>query len=241
MPYKRKYSKRTRRTRRTRPYRRGSFRSRVQRIVRRNQETKYILIGQEDRQLYHDVGNASGPTTNQVSVLLDPFQYINIGTGRQNRIGDQIQPTGISIRLWLANKADRMDLLYRVLIVLLPRSINGAVTTVNNVDLFQVMDQATNNSTISGAVDTEKVKKVLVDRVYHLQNATGFDTKEVHMAKKYWIRFKRSRPIKYTATNYHSSPYVMALYVIPYDSYGTLQTDNVASCNYTARVYFKDA
>lgn len=220
--------------------RKARFQARVMRVVRKSQETKYLLVGQENRQLYHDVGNAPGPTTNQVAILFDPWQYVNIGTGRQNRIGDQITPRGIAIRLWLANKADRVDLLYRVIIAVVPRNINGVVSTVSNVDLFQPMDQSTNNSTITAMTDMEKVNKVLVDRTYHLQNASGYDTKEVHMLKKFWIRAKRARPIKYTSAGQHANNY-LGVWVIPYDSYGTLQTDNVASCAYCARLYFKDA
>ena len=32
-----------------------------------------------------------------------------------------------------------------------------------------------------------------------------------------------------------------ALYIIPYDAYGTLYSDNIASCAYDCRLYYKDA
>lgn len=243
MAYKRKFSRRKfSRNRRGKYSRRArpTFQSRVKKVLMRNTETKYLQVGQEDRQLYHDVGVGTGPTTNQVAILFDPWQYVAVGTGRQNRIGDQITPRGIALRLWLANKADRMDILYRVIICVLPRAIGNTYTLYNNVDLFQAMDQGTNNSTITAMVDMEKCKKVLVDRTYHLQNATGFDTKEVHMLKKFWIKAKNARAIKYTSAGAHANN-LLGVYVIPYDSYGTLQIDNIASAAYTARLYFKDA
>lgn len=245
---RRNYKKKTYRKsgRRTlyRRMKRARFASQVKRIVRTTQETKFLDVGEENKQLYHDVGAGAGPTTNQIATLFDPWQYINVGTGRQNRIGDQVTPRGIKIRLWLSNKLDRVDILYRIVIAVLPRAIGTTYTVYNNVDLFKAVDQGSCNNTMCGMVDMEKVKKVLVDRTYRLSNSSGYGDgttgKEVHMLKTFWLKAKRARPIKYTAAGAHANN-LLGVYVIPYDAYGTLQTDNIASHAYIARLYFKDA
>jgi len=244
MAYKRKYrSYRKARGKRAlyRKMKRTRFQARVLKIAQKNQETKFFQSGRENLQLYHDVGAGTGPTSNQVSIAFDPWSLVAQGTTRSTRIGDKITPVGYKLRLWMANKADRVDLLYRVIIAVLPRSINGVIPNGSNIDLFRVMDGGTNNSTMCGMIDQENVKKVLHDKVYHVQNATGYDTKEVHVLKKFYIKSKRPRPIRYLNNGTTHQNNFLGVWVIPYDSYLTLQTDNVASCAYVERLYWKDA
>lgn len=250
---KRSYRKRSRRGKYFRKGRRPSFRVRVKRAILKTVETKYLSIGTENTQLYHDVGNFAGPTTNQGATLFDPWQFVNQGTTYKTRVGDQLIPRGISIKFWMANKLDRPNVIYRILVVVLPRTIGTTVPAYNNVDLFKATDVGTNNTTIIADVDKEKVKKVLYDKL--VRNEAGYSAastgteaapganmkgKEKHCVKKLWIKGKNQRMIKYTnGTNQHQNNY-LAVYVIPYDSYGTLQTDNIASLAYFAKLYWKD-
>lgn len=243
----RTFSKRRRYSRKIRgrraPYRRTrrSLVSTVKRIAQSIPETKFFQLGREDRQLYHDVGNGIGPTTNQVAITADPWSAVTQGITKSARIGDKITPVGYRLRIWFANKADRVDLLYRVMIVLFPRTVGTTIPNGNNLDLFRAMDSGVNNSTICGMIDMEHVKRVLLDKTYHVQNATGYDTKEVHMVKNFYVKYPRGKNIEYiNNTGQHKSD-ILAVYVIPYDSFGSLQTDNVASCAYVERLYFKDA
>lgn len=157
------------------------------------------------------------------------------------------------LKLWLANKADRPNVIYRVMVVVLARTIGGTtVPAYNNVDLFKATDVGTNNTTIIAEHDPDKVKKVLYDKLVrnegYAQASTGtevapganFKGKEKHAIKRLWIKPKKQRRIVYNAgTNAHQNNY-MAVYVIPYDSYGTAQTDNIASVAYFAKLYWKD-
>ena len=254
MPYTRRMSRSYRkrpykRNRRGKSARRGaSFKQRVRRVVMKQAETKYLTIGGENVQLYHDVGNSSGPSTTQSAFLFNPWSFINKGTDRMNRIGNKLTPRGMSIRLWLANKDDRPNLLYRVIFVVLARTVGVTVPTYNNIDLFKATDVGTNNSTIGADINTEYVKKVLYDRVWSNEKGTstnftngGWTQRESHIFRKIWIKAKRARPIEYLDGNgnYHKNN-MFACYVIPYDSWGTLQTDNVASMAFNVKLYWKD-
>lgn len=219
----------------------------------RASETKFLTIGYENIALWHDVGNVAGPRTEQGAILFNPWSFVSQGQSSKTRIGDVLTPRGMSIKIWLANKLDRPNLMYRIMIVVLPRSIQGTVPTFGNVDLFKAVDQGVNNSTLLADVDKEKVIKVLYDKV--IRNEAGvsaistgtqalpsanFRGAEKHSLVKIWLKSKRQKNINYiNQTNEHKNNF-MSVYVIPYDSFGTLQTDNVASCSYIARLYWKD-
>lgn len=200
-----------------------------------------MQAGLENVQLYHDVGNGIGPTTNQKALVFDPWLNLVQGVSKSTRIGDKVTPVGYKLRLWFANKPNFIDVLYRLIVVILPRAIGTVAVSPTNVDLFRATDIGTNNSTMCGHIDKETVKKVLYDKTFRLQNSSGFDTKEVHMIKKLYFKTKRARPIEYiNNSNVHKNNF-LAVYLIPYDSWGTLQTDNIASCAYIDRIYYKDA
>lgn len=257
------YSRRMNRSYRRRPYtksRRGrfnrkgrvSFKARVKRVVMKAAETKYLTIGGENVQLYHDVGNSTGPSTTQSAFLFNPWSFVSQGNDRKQRIGNKLTPRGMSIRLWLANKPDRPNLLYRIIFVVLARTVGTTVPVYNNIDLFKASDVGTNNSTIGADINTEYVKKVLYDRIWSNEkgvsgtlpvgnDATKWAQKECHMFRKIWLKAKRARPIEYLDGNgnYHKNN-MFACYCIPYDSWGTLQTDNVASMAFNVKIYWKD-
>ncbi len=67
--------------------------------------------------------------------------------------------------------------------------------------------------------------------------ATG---KEAHSLVSIWLKRKDARPIVYNqgTNNIINSP--LLLYIIPYDSYGTLISDNIASYAFHYRLYYKD-
>jgi hypothetical protein len=71
--------------------------------------------------------------------------------------------------------------------------------------------------------------------------ADYFGGKEFHYYKKLWIKKKGARDIVYDSTNSDqivNNP--VHVWVIPYDSYGTLTTDNIASMAYQGKIYYKD-
>lgn len=245
MAFKRKYrrSYRTKRRGRFGRKRRTTFQTRVKRIVAKTQETKFLEYGEENVQLYHDYG----PTGSYGGILYDPWATITKGTGVANRVGDQITPVGMKFRMWLANKLDRPNVQYRVIVASVKRTIGGVMTTKNNV--YPLM--STVNNTLICNMDMEKVSHVFYDKIIRLE--TGYDNsmnqttgafgygREAHKTIKLWIGKRRGgRAIKFDANGGIMNNPLM-VFVIPYDSYGTLTTDNIASCAYTYRLYFKDA
>lgn len=245
---KRSYRKRTFRKRTRGKY---SLKKTVKRILNTNTETKYNDIASENVQLYHNVGVSGGALVpvSQYSdpTFFNPWATIPPGTGRANRIGDKIKPLSMTVKLWLANKLDRPNIMYRIIVARLPKSIGASLISSSNLYLFQGAQTGFTGNTMILPCDHDKGVKPYYDRVINVQY--GFSSlpngsnggKELHKYIRLKIKRKSSSNIIFdsTAQNIVNSP--LALYIIPYDSYGSLVTDNIASYSMHARMYYKDA
>ena len=221
----------------------------IKNVLNRNTETKYYDIGDENVQVYHNMGRSGGAVLGSPygdSTFFNPWSDIPPGTGRANRIGDRIRPVSMSITLWLANKLDRMSLMYRVMILRMPKSIGATLTTSSNVDPYQAPQLGANGNRMCLPIDTDRGIKAYYDRIHTVYGGSNYSVsaqsdKEYHKLVKIHLRRKNAREIVFdsAAQNIVNSP--LALYVIPYDSKGTLVTDNVASYAYIARMRYKDS
>lgn len=203
----------------------------------------------ENLQLYHNLGlSANGATVPQqprsASIFYNIWASIPKGTSKYNRIGDKITPRGMSLKLWISNKNDRPNLLYRIMIVRIPKAIAGVATNTSTVDIWdQTQTGATGNKLLL-KVDNDRGFKCLYDRVVANRigaSAAGGTLRECQFMKKLWIRSRKARDIVYDSTTSEqivNNP--IMLMVIPYDAYGTLTTDNIASFSYYGTCYYKD-
>lgn len=252
MAFKRKYSrfnksKKSRRGKFSRRRGRASFQSRVKKVIMKTAETKYYDIGIENVNLEHN----TGPTEllfpgylRSIPQWFNPWSVIQKGTGRMDRVGDKITPRGMSIKLWIANKSDRPNVMYRIIVAVIPKVVNATVT-IPRFDPFQIPNSGSLGNYMVMPADTDKGVKFLYDRIFNLQvglsgllNTAG--GKEVHMYKKLWIKRKRSRDIMFQTVTQEIVNKPLAVYVIPYDSYGTPNLDTVGSVAGFMRMYYKD-
>jgi len=225
-----------------------TFKNAVTQVLMKKAETKKYQFADENIQLYHNIGFTTTPLIPSQCSLAQVFNIwadINKGTGRMDRIGDKITPRGMSLNIWLANKRDRPNLMYRIIVATTPKSING--TTVNNVnvDPWDDIQLGSNGNKMIRPLDKDRGVKALYDKVFTVQSNVAFSdvghTRETHMYKKLWIKSKRARDIVFDSVNNNqivNRP--LHVWVIPYDSYGTLTTDNIASIAYQGTIYYKD-
>jgi len=251
MAFKRKFSRsrRSKKTRRGRfSLRKGrSFQSRVTQVLMKKSETKFYDIADENVQLYHNncTNSILFSQIAGISILYNPWADIAKGYNRNERIGDRITPRGMSLKLWIANKQDRPNVMYRLLIVRMPKTIGGIATTNGNTYPFQTANLGANGNHILLPLDQDKGMKALYDRTFNVQTGDSWATngstlKEAHTLKKLWIKRKKSGPIVYDGAGQFIVNNPILVYLIPYDSYGTLTTDNIASCSFYCRLYYKD-
>jgi hypothetical protein len=161
------------------------------------------------------------------------------------RIGDKICPRGISIKMYMANKFDRMHTQVRVIVAVLPKVVAGAVT-IPRFDPFQLANSGANGNNMINPPDSDRGIKFLYDRTYILDNMGwvsapgGGYAKEPTKYIKLWIKHKGSNVITYDQGTFDISERPLAVYVIPYEQYSTLNTDNVTSMAGYMRMYYKD-
>jgi hypothetical protein len=230
-----------------------NFQARLKKALMKTAETKMYQIANEDKQLYHNIGFNSGtalvPAVGSSPDFFNVWADIQKGTGRSNRIGDKISPRGMSLKIWLANKRDRPNLYYRVMVLRLPKAITSSlgVTSVTDAStnaIFDQLDFGSNGNRLLQKLDNDKGVKALYDECIQVQDNAAFadanHTREIHHLLKLWIKPKYARDIVFDSTNQTIVNNPIALFIIPYDSYGSLQTDIVASCAWEATLYYKD-
>lgn len=247
MPYlkRKKYSRKTYKKSRAGKYsRKTRFAARVKKVLMKNAETKYYDRGLENHQLYHNLGSNVGGlvpvNVTSIPQFFNPWAFIDKGTGRFQRVGDKISPRGMSLKLYLANKQDRPNTMIRLIVAILPKQVNGTITTAQ-FDPFQIANSGTLGNNMLFPADANVGVKFLYDKVHRMQMlwSQGND-REFTKVIRLFIKRKRSREIVYgdTALDIINKP--LAVYAIPYEQYSTLTTDNIASVSGFMRLYYKD-
>jgi len=163
----------------------------------------------------------------------------NSGLSANNvRLGDAVIARGLSIKLWIANKLDRPNVMYKIIIFRYQSNDNPS-------DIF--LSQSTTNIMLRD-FDTEKYS-IIAQKTFNLQvgvsnvassvNSAGATSKEAHKYVKFYIPLK-NKQIRYNNNSQIPKFKNIGFMVAPYDSYGTLTTDNIASFAYNYKFYFKD-
>jgi len=206
-----------------------------------------FTIGIENVQLYHNRGTSIGTAQiESIQAFFDPWRRITKGTLPQQRIGDEIYPRGMQLKLWISNKTDRENTKVRVIVALLPKTTQGLLgvnVTSESFDPFEQSQQFGDvNNILCLNADKDRGVKFLYDKIHYpgatqVNNTAG---KEKSKVLKLWIKRKNANKIIYDQDYAYISNKPIAVYVIPYEQYNTLQTDNVASIAGQMRLYYKD-
>jgi len=225
-----------------------NFQSRVKKVLLKTAETKYYDIGVQNVELYHNCGEFitlfPGYETSIVN-WFNPWSKILKGTERLNRIGDRITPRGMSLKMMLSNKEDRPNTQYRIIVATLPKVIAGVITTAR-FDPFQKANNGTCDNVLLLPADKDKGIKFLYDKIHRIPGSNiafgaGYNAeKEFTKTIKLWIKRKRASDIVFDTTSTDIVNKPLAIYVIPYEQYSTLETDNIASITGFMRMYYKD-
>lgn len=223
------------------------FTKAVKRVIMKTAERKYYDAATENVQLYHNVG----PSVAYPLAVYPYAFYVNPlglqqGQTSGQRIGDKIQSTGLSVKLWLSTKSDRPNVMYRVLVLAHPDLEIGGANKFTGVNqrIFYPLDAGNamieNIQTDNFNVLYDKIIKPIPQSGY--PNPTGKEHSTYH---RFYI--PTNRVISYRDDTLGGSTVIpknqrdnWAMYVIPYDAYGTLVTDNIASMAYVFRHYYRD-
>lgn len=191
----------------------------------RTVETKSVTLNYENIQVYHN-------TMQAVQNLLATQQ----GTTQVTRVGDKVYGTLLSIKLWLSNKLDRPNVQWRIILFTYPDNWSSGTS---------IFDPYAHPNKMIGNVDTDKYTVI---RQLTLQPLSGDYSLETGASNKEHSRMVKmtiplNREIKYKADGGQEPTYMknrLALAIIPYDSFGTLVSDNIASFAIQCKFYYKD-
>ena len=211
----------------------------INKISLKKCETKDAHRILENEQLYHNTPaiQTGFLTTNQGIGDAD--------TGLNNyasRVGNEIILRGLSMKLWLANKLDRPNVMYKIIVY--RYKIDGSYSNP------PYLSQGTSNYMIRD-LDTDQFKILKVKYVNlnvglsATSGATGWGSsgligKEAHKIVKFWIPFKNQKYRYKSDGSGFGAYWDIGLSITTYDSYGTLTTDNIASYALSHKLYFKD-
>lgn len=218
------------------PRKMGSLLKAVRNVVLAKCETKNTHQIVENTDLYH---NLETITTN----LMYTRQGIadnNTGTSSYSmRIGDEVVARGLQFKMWFATKEDRPNVMFKIVF------FKYYTQSTPPTSVFK--SQGSSNRMIRD-LDTEKLKIIKVKQ-FNLNigysaiagtSGSAVARKEAHKYVKCYIPLYNAK-IKYISDD-SGTPrnYDYGFAVIPYDSYGTLTTDIIASFAYNVKFYFKD-
>jgi len=147
------------------------------------------------------------------------------------REGDELYLQSIKLKLWLSNKQDRPNVIYRVIVYWYNADQTPAVSDVLNVY----------GLTLLNTTNRERISVVHDSYVRNVRDAP--DGKE-HSTLKFVTKNWKNKKILYNDTlipdGYVPKKRDLGFMVLAYDAHGTLTTDNIASMSYQYDVKYKE-
>ncbi len=191
-------------------------------------EDKRNVFITENVQLFHNKSLYVG------KLLANVQQGVTTGddnSSKTNRVGDQISLKNANIRFWLSNKLDRPNCMYKGILFWYPVDSTLSDALVYLTQTNKMLDRY-NYKSIQ-IVDTFILKSTQM----YLNGTEKFEHSYLASLNKTYKNKKIQYQNNSTKTKSHELGFALAVY----DAYGTLQTDNIASCAYNIQLTFQDA
>ncbi len=189
-------------------------------------ETKVVGKQTENVQLFHNKPLYLANLLATQQGVEDPNNLSNA----EARIGDEILLTGCNIKFWLSNKLDRPNVMYRMIMFWYdtPTALSDAVCFFTQSN--KMLDRP----------NTEQIS--IIDQKYifsgpmYLNGTEKFERSQLGTLSGRW----KGRKVVYDEEGVLPKKRSIGVVLVCYDAYGTLQTDNIASCAYNYNTSFKD-
>lgn len=197
-------------------------------------ETKYF-----DLNTFHEL-NHNGGSGLQFVQDYNMLQTVQ-GQTQFTRIGDKVWAKGLKVKMWLSNKSDRSNVIYRIFAVAMPPD------QLNSSPANFWSGAVTGNNYLLEMINTDRYK-VLYNKMVNVQTTSKWPVPPLEFVARETSRYhsfylKLNRMIGYGLDNGSLPKYqkdIIGIGVIAYDATGTLATDNIGSYRLKSRFYFKD-
>lgn len=189
-------------------------------------EKKSFTWMDENKQLLHNKGDY---VTNFLSCKQGIEDNEDGTSGSQiNRIGDEIVLKNINVRMWLSNKKDRPNVMYKAYLFWYDPDATLSDSYCYFTAQNKMLDRI-NNEVIS-VIDSKT-----------LFSGPSYSTTEQERSQLLTLNGSwKGKKIKYDEGGTVPKFKTLGLCVVCYDAFGTLQTDNIASYAYNASIRFID-
>lgn len=189
-------------------------------------EKKHFTWLDENKQLLHNKGDY---TLNFLSCK-QGVEDNEVGTsGSQiNRIGDEIILKNINVRLWLSNKSDRPNVMYKCYLFWYDPD-----ATLSDAYAF-----FTAQNKMLDRVNTEVVSIIDQKTIFSGPSYAGTEHERSQLCTLNGSY--KAKKIKYDEGGTVPKFKTIGMCVVCYDAFGTLQSDNIASYAYNASIRFID-
>jgi hypothetical protein len=213
------------------------------------QETKTVTRIQENIQLFHNQGSITGPFLKTISQgVQDPTR----GTSGLARIGNEILLQNLNIKMWVSNKLDRPNVMYRAMLLwnrsestfTAPDTLNW--TNSGSLPNSMILNQNTERFTFVRGQDRHLFSKENYAQPYQTQPfpvIAGPGILGREHSQLLTLNYTPKGGKKITYEDQTGIVKMKDLYVVlfAYDAFGTLLTDNIASYAINYKMTFKDA
>jgi len=222
--------------------RRSTFASKVAKIAKtvvlRTSETKVNLRTYDYQPITHNA--ATGERLGFFNLLItsqgvtDGDNDINVSN---NRVGDEIIPSGLKLYLTIDQLFEYPDVLYRLVVVKTKGNVNLSGITLQDITTDNTIDPIVREQPLTVVHDKQfRVHSAMRSR----HDNTLSHNKDAHIVKKIWIPLGNKK-FKYSDNN---SLYGLntnyAAFIFAYDARFTAVGTTVASVKFATQLFFKD-
>lgn len=209
--------------------------------VRAKNEQKMTNFSNQNVQLYHD---ASISALGGVRLVLNNMLATTQGVTQYNRVGDAIYSQKINVKLWLSNKLDRPNVMYRIIVLAGELADMPDGNGVTGVPLSDPFYNSGAINTMTGYLNRDKFKVIRDQYVQPFGGDYSLEASSTQREHSRLVEFSIpiNKMIRYKTDNgtVPEGANCYGLCVIAYDSYGSLLTDNIASFAYSVQHVYKD-
>lgn len=192
-------------------------------------EKKVFGFLDENRQLNHNKTDYLSNFLECKQGTADPNDLQGPNT-RLVRLGDEFYLKSVNIRLWLSNKLDRPNVMYKAFLFWYDSDATLSDTLCWFTQQNKMIDRV-NNEQIS-IID----QQTIFSGPMYLNGTEKFEHSYLCTLKGNW----KGKKIIYDDGGTVPKKRTIGMMVVCYDAYGTLQTDNIASYAYNAKIEIQD-
>lgn len=207
----------------------------MKKVALRQCETKLSNQTNENQQLYHN-------RTNYISGLFATNQGTQDPEGLEfntrNRVGDEIIARGMKFKWWLSTKTDHPNVMYNIYVF-----YYNTLETPTDSNFWRGTNGV--GGVMNRMIDAPNPERIKILKKFTVQPKAAFyepapNGKEFSQYRECWLSFNNKK-ITYRRDNVtQPKGWDLGFAIVPYDSYGSLATDNIASFAFSTTLYFKD-